>query len=154
MRTYQYGWLRCWGTKFKWTPEHLTPKDLEPLIHQYDIVATDALEQLDRISPPPHSFTPHQVSIEDDEETMKPDSEKKAHRDLYGLVGEYASKNEKIGRLWAEVNMVPDWVDWDQIERGQKVFYRYGGAIITTVSACFFKISPREKKRKREKPEE
>jgi hypothetical protein len=26
---------------------------------------------------------------------------------------------------------VPDWVDWAQIERGQDVFYRYGGACLT-----------------------
>ncbi|KAI1637087.1 hypothetical protein F4809DRAFT_650086 [Biscogniauxia mediterranea] len=134
MRTGQYGWQRCWGAKSKWTPEHLASKALEPLIHKYDIVATDALEQLDKISPPPYSITPHQVRVEDGEGATKPDDEKKAHRNLYGAVGEYAPKNEKIGKLWTEVNTIPDWVDWGQIERGQKVFYRYGGAIITTLT--------------------
>ncbi|KAI1486776.1 hypothetical protein F5X96DRAFT_681739 [Biscogniauxia mediterranea] len=89
---------------------------------------------LDKISPPPYSITPYQVRVEDGEGATKPDDEKKAHRDLYGLLGEYAPKNEKTGKLWAEVNTTPNWVDWGQIERGQKVFYRYGGAIITTLT--------------------
>ncbi|KAI5928040.1 hypothetical protein F4810DRAFT_646620 [Camillea tinctor] len=130
----QYGWQQCWGTKLKWTPEHLTPRDLEPLIHKYDTVVTEALEQLDQISPPHHSSTPRQVRAGDDGSATKPDGEKKAQRDLYELVMEHASKNEKIGKLWTEVNTIPDWVDWDQIERGQKVFYRYGGATLTTLT--------------------
>ncbi|KAI0973129.1 hypothetical protein F4678DRAFT_428021 [Xylaria arbuscula] len=55
-------------------------------------------------------------------------------RDLYESIQEYASKDEKIGRLWNEVNTVPAWVDWDQIERGQRVFFRYGGPAINTLT--------------------
>lgn len=33
--------------------------------------------------------------------------------------------------LWDQLNTVPDWVDWEQLERGQDVFYRYGGANLT-----------------------
>lgn len=33
--------------------------------------------------------------------------------------------------MWEEINTVPPWVDWAQIERGQDVFYRYGGPAIT-----------------------
>ena len=34
-------------------------------------------------------------------------------------------------KLWDQVNTVPDWVDWEQIQRGQDTFYRYGAAAIT-----------------------
>jgi hypothetical protein len=60
-------------------------------------------------------------------------------RDLYALLHDHAFDDEKLGQLWNEVNTVPDWVDWDQIARGQDVFYRYGGVALTTVgtsAAC------------------
>jgi hypothetical protein len=36
-------------------------------------------------------------------------------RDLYALLRDHASDDEKLGELWNEVNTVPHWVDWDQI---------------------------------------
>jgi hypothetical protein len=33
--------------------------------------------------------------------------------------------------LWDQITHVPEWVDWNQIERGQDVFYRYGAAALT-----------------------
>ena len=36
-----------------------------------------------------------------------------------------------MNELWKELNTIPEWVDWDQISRGQQVFYRYGGAALT-----------------------
>lgn len=126
--TDEYGWQEHWGVKFKWTPEHLTPKDLEPLIHTYDTVATEAVKRLDEISPPSYS-----------RELLKepsdvPLAEKRPRRDLYELLQKHAATDEKVRRLWSEINFVPSWVDWAQIERGQKVFYRYGGPAITAVS--------------------
>ncbi|KAL9627484.1 MAG: hypothetical protein Q9204_006532, partial [Flavoplaca sp. TL-2023a] len=52
-------------------------------------------------------------------------------RDMYVLLREYAPKDEVLGQLWAESNAVPPWVCWEQIERGQQVFYRYGGPALT-----------------------
>jgi hypothetical protein len=40
-------------------------------------------------------------------------------------------EHEKLQQLWDEVTNVPDWVDWEQIERGQMVFDRYGVAATT-----------------------
>lgn len=128
MKPSRYGWQQHWGVKFKWTPEHLTPEDLEPLIHTYDTVATEAVERLDEISPPPYS---RDLPKQDSDE---PPTEKKSRRDLYELLEKHAATDTKIGRLWDEIHTVPDWVDWEQIEKGQKVFYRYGGPAITAVS--------------------
>ncbi|KAI0436685.1 hypothetical protein F4803DRAFT_566667 [Xylaria telfairii] len=117
-------WQERWGVKFKWTSEHTTPQQLETLIHSYDRVATEAVERLDDIAPP-HTKAP-----------PKADEEQKPCRDKYELLQEYASKDEKIKRLWIEVNTVPEWVDWDQIERGQKIFFRYGGPATTALTLC------------------
>lgn len=52
-------------------------------------------------------------------------------RDLYALLEQYHSSDPKLDELWSQVQTVPDWVDWDQIARGQDVFYRYGGPALT-----------------------
>lgn len=44
---------------------------------------------------------------------------------------EHAETDETLQKFWKQVTTVPDWVDWEQIERGQDVFYRYGGANLT-----------------------
>lgn len=51
--------------------------------------------------------------------------------DLYALLRDNADNDEVLGTLWTQANAVPNWVDWEQIQRGQEVFYRYGGAALT-----------------------
>jgi hypothetical protein len=43
--------------------------------------------------------------------------------DLFTTVKELAlsGEDEVINKFWKEVNTIPDWVDWDQIKRGQDV---------------------------------
>ena len=52
-------------------------------------------------------------------------------RDLYAILKEHHENDPLLSRFWNEVTEVPSWVDWDQIARGQDVFYRYGGANLT-----------------------
>ncbi|XXG97179.1 hypothetical protein Hte_003474 [Hypoxylon texense] len=128
MKPERYGWQQHWGVKFKWTPEHLTPQELEPLIHTYDTTATEAVERLNEISPPSYTRDPPKQNSDASR------TGKKWRRDLYGLLEKHAATDTKIGRLWGEIHTVPDWVDWEQIERGQKVFYRYGGPASTALT--------------------
>ncbi|KAA8569205.1 hypothetical protein EYC84_000873 [Monilinia fructicola] len=72
----------------------------------YDVLAEECLNRLDIISPPPSEELPRKSK-------------------------DHSSEDETLGKLWEEVNTIPDWVDWDQIGRGQDVFYRYGGAALT-----------------------
>ena len=51
----------------------------------------------------------------------------KAKRDLYALLRDNYSSDSILEELWVQCNTVPEWVDWEQIARGQEVFYRYGG---------------------------
>ncbi|KAI0162945.1 tat pathway signal sequence [Pestalotiopsis sp. NC0098] len=119
--------LNIYGYKFKWGPLHQTPEELQRHIHTYDTVAAEALDALDEIVPPakvgPRKDIQEAVEVEG-----------KKHRDLYSLVKEHAKTDERVGRLWDEVNTVPEWVDWEQIDRGQKVFWRYGGPAITALT--------------------
>ena len=52
-------------------------------------------------------------------------------RDLYALLRANAQTDEVLGKLWMEANTVPLWLNWDQVARGQDVFYRYGGPALT-----------------------
>jgi len=93
--------------------------------YSYDVLGEDALNRLDQISPPLSSELPRNQT--------QAKGESKPKRDLYALLKEHHLEDEKLGQLWDEVNTVPKWVDWEQISRGQEVFYRYGGVALTAV---------------------
>ena len=59
------------------------------------------------------------------------DVAKNAPRDLYEILRDHKETDDLLKRFWQEVTTVPAWVDWAQIQRGQDVFYRYGGACFT-----------------------
>ncbi|KAH6688615.1 tat pathway signal sequence [Plectosphaerella plurivora] len=125
-------WRRIWGFEFKWTSEHLTVDDMRPMMFTYDTLAEDALNRLDEISPPPAA----PPRPEADAPPPSADDEKKRppSRDLVALIKEHAATDEVIGRLWEQANTVPDWVNWEQIERGQRVFLRYSGPAIIALT--------------------
>ncbi len=52
-------------------------------------------------------------------------------RDLFVVLRDNRHKHPKLQEFWDEITTPPLWVDWDQIKRGQEVFYRYGGATLT-----------------------
>lgn len=102
------------------------------------MLGDECLKQVDELSPPQKVTKPNHVSnfneegkLSDKVPAKKEDEHVPAPRDLYALIKEHANKDEKVGELWRQVNTVPEWVDWDQIARGQDVFYRYGGAALT-----------------------
>lgn len=129
---------RCWGYTFELTDEHLTPEQCEPLKHSYDVLGEQVLNRLNEISPPPQKDLPRGNSqftapTEQGDTIKKQEQEatKGPSRDLYAILRDHAETDELLQRFWREVTTVPDWVDWDQIQRGQDVFYRYGGANLT-----------------------
>ena len=90
---------------------------------------------MNAISPPDKAGLPPSDSQKSTQFTGA-DSEKNESlpvppRDLYCLLRGNHQSDPKLSQLWTEVNTIPDWVDWAQIERGQNVFYRYGGPALT-----------------------
>ncbi|KAK4972579.1 hypothetical protein LTR66_011286 [Elasticomyces elasticus] len=124
---------RCWGYTFDLTPEHLTPEQCEPLKQSYDTLGEQCLDRLNEISPPSRSELPRNNSKYATENPAEKGEQasKAVSRDLYAILRDHADTDETLQRFWREVNTVPAWVDWDQIVRGQDVFYRYGGANLT-----------------------
>lgn len=109
------------------TPDHLTPEQALPLKHSYDVVGEEALDALNELFPP-ESTVFHPKPGPDG---LSSDAKTKPKRDLYALLKENHDRHPKLKKLWDQVTDIPDWVDWDQIARGQDVFYRYGGATLT-----------------------
>ncbi|KAF2717778.1 hypothetical protein K431DRAFT_254658, partial [Polychaeton citri CBS 116435] len=136
----------AWGYTFELTPEHWTPEQYEPLKHSYDVLGEQVYNRLNEISPPPRKDLPRNNSQftavgsgsgsgsgsgQSGAAGEKPDVLRPPTRDLYAILKENADGDELLQRFWRQVNAVPEWVDWDQISRGQDVFYRYGGAALT-----------------------
>ena len=50
--------------------------------------------------------------------------------DFYEVLKNYHTEDKVLSRFWREINTVPEWVDWEQLKRGQMFFYRYALANI------------------------
>lgn len=116
----------------------MTPEQCEPLKYTYDVLGEQVLDRLNEISPPhrkelPRNNSQFSTNAKSDGATQNPEKEppKDPPRDLYVLLQDNIEKDELLQRFWKEVTTVPEWVDWAQIQRGQDVFYRYGGACFT-----------------------
>ncbi|KAF9884490.1 hypothetical protein FE257_001677 [Aspergillus nanangensis] len=99
-----------WGYSFVWTERHLSRGEIEPLRQQYDTLGSEALNRLQAIRASLHGETHHQ--------------------DLYTLLRENHHHDDTLSQLWTGLHTVPDWVNWEQLARGQRVFYRYAIANI------------------------
>lgn len=111
-----------WGLDIEWTELHQTQEQLRPQMFTYDKLAQDCIERLNEISPP------QRKNASDNEA-------KSSKRDLLALVERHADDDPKLKELWSQIHTVPEWVDWEQIKRGQEVFFRYGLAIMNAVCA-------------------
>lgn len=120
---------RSWDYTFELTPDHPTPESMKPLKFSYDKLGEDCFNRINEISPPPSAGLPRSNGHQWTQDVKK--DEQKAHRDLYLILKEHADSDDVLNKLWIQVNNVPEWVDWDQLARGQDVFYRYGWANLT-----------------------
>ncbi|KAI5289378.1 hypothetical protein KEM54_003972 [Ascosphaera aggregata] len=101
----------CWDYSFHWTQYHMTPEQLDPLKFSYDKLADDCLLRLKTLL----SSNKAGTSI--------------CRSDLYTLLKKHRDRDETLIRFWNEVHSVPDWCNWEQINRGQECFHRYSLAI-------------------------
>ncbi|KAJ6107236.1 hypothetical protein N7523_008559 [Penicillium sp. IBT 18751x] len=104
-----------WDYSFHWTDLHSSADELRPMAFTYDALADECVQIL------------NQIPTDDD-------SDRPFKKDLYGLLRDHADKDPKLQELWTQVNTVPEWVDWEQIQRGQDVFFRYGVPILNVLS--------------------
>jgi hypothetical protein len=108
----------------------MTPEQMLKLRNSYDTLADKALLQLQVLqSQACQSETAKSTSKTTQAEgcpfTEPPTT------DLFTLLQTHHSTDPVLSKLWKDVCTVPEWVDWDQIGRGQDVIYRYGLATLT-----------------------
>ncbi|KAF7121962.1 hypothetical protein CNMCM5793_009516 [Aspergillus hiratsukae] len=106
-----------WGYSFKWTDSHLPKETLKPLRQEYDTLGAAALERIQAV---------RAALLEE----SKAKATSPPPNDLYILLRDHHREDETLSQFWNEVHTVPDWVDWEQLERGQRFFYRYAIANI------------------------
>ena len=97
-----------WNYSFEWTKNHLSPEEMNPLRYQFDELGSAALEKL------------QQIAAQNDGAKDRQGPRQKL--DLYALLRDNYATDPVLQKFWSELNTVPDWVDWDQIARGQKFF--------------------------------
>lgn len=105
-----------WNYSFHWTDLHSSADDLRPRAYTCDTLTDQCVECLNSIP------------------LMDGVDKRPFKKDLYGLLRDHSDDEPKLKELWTEINTVPPWVDWAQIQRGQDVFFRYGLPILNTVS--------------------
>lgn len=118
-----------WGHRFELTPEHLSQEAAEQLRQTYDVLGEQALDRINEISPPTSTTKPQNDNQQGPD--GKAEEKKAPSRDVYAILKDNIEKDEKLKEFWTQLTTVPEWVDWEQIERGQDCFYRYGGANLT-----------------------
>ncbi|QMW44143.1 hypothetical protein G4B11_007563, partial [Aspergillus flavus] len=104
--------VRKWGYSFTWTDSHLAREKTEPLRQQFDTLGAAALERLQFI----------RSSLLED---SKAKGTSPPSNDLYTILRDHHRKDAVLTRFWNETHTVPDWVNWEQLERGQRFLHRY-----------------------------
>ncbi|KPI43482.1 uncharacterized protein AB675_6889 [Cyphellophora attinorum] len=134
----------AWGYTFQLTPGHLTLEKSHPLKHSYDTLGEECLTILNQISPPetpglrptssPATITTDlkpDPSLPPTSHPPPPKSTSKPKRDLYAHLLQHKSNHPALEHLYTTACTPPFPVDWDQMVRGQDVFYRYAGPSLT-----------------------
>lgn len=102
---------------FQWTDLHLPREKTDPLRHEYDQLGSYAVKKLQQIS-------------RDKKGDAAAGEKSLCHGpfDVYTTLRDHHTQEEKLNQLWEELHTVPEWVDWEQLKRGQRFFYRYAAA--------------------------
>lgn len=96
----------------------------------YDTLGEAALERLNYLYPARKHGKPACAGLSPLTAATSAESQQPT-RDLFVLLRDHALEDKILYQLWTDVTTVPSWVCWEQIQRGQDVFYRYGGPALT-----------------------
>ncbi|KAB8263683.1 hypothetical protein BDV32DRAFT_119013 [Aspergillus pseudonomiae] len=97
-----------WDYSFEWTDQHRPASEFESWIYACDSLADECNQILNELPAPPSD-----------------EGGNISKRDRFALLMGNREKHPKLEELWTQINTVPEWVDWAQIQRGQEVYWRY-----------------------------
>ena len=105
--------LRTVGNySFHWTPNHLPKEQTDPLRFEHDELGSATVNRIQEIQ-----------RREQEARTQQGDPSPKL--DMYETLKANHKHDETLHAFWTHVTTVPEWVDWTQLERGQRFFYRH-----------------------------
>jgi hypothetical protein len=104
----------CWGYTFQLTEEHLTAEESGPLKFSYDKLGDECLNILNKVDPSPKI---ENVVLQAESQDLQKNGRSKPKRDLYQSLKSHVEDHPKLQELWTQLNTVPEWVDWDQVQR-------------------------------------
>lgn len=107
------------GHDFEWTDKHLTAEQLMPFRQQADDLALAVVEKL--------------LAIVAAQQQEKQTGAGEKRPDLYTVLKDNYAHDSVLREFWEETHSVPDWVDWEEIEKGQAFLYRYLAPNITGI---------------------
>ncbi|KAF5024509.1 hypothetical protein F66182_3449 [Fusarium sp. NRRL 66182] len=93
---------------FKWTDQHIPKYHTDPLRYKCDELGAAAVKRIQEIH-----------------EQLRQEVRNVGRADLFETLRQHQGQDEVLSQLWQEVHSVPYWVEWEQIARGQRFFYRY-----------------------------
>jgi hypothetical protein len=102
-----------WGYKFRWTDLHLTEEQLKPSRYTYDTLGEEVLDRVQA-----------QQKWRSSKSGVSANQAGGRKEDLYESLKTIAltEEDEVVTKFWKDVHTIPDWVDWEQIQRGQDVW--------------------------------
>ncbi len=112
-----------WGYVFRWTEDHIGKEESDTLRSSHDKLGSAAYEKLKDIIA--------QITASENEQGISTHNHHAV--DFYTILRDHHREDATLDELWNELNSVPEWVNWKQIERGQKFFARYAVANITSL---------------------
>jgi hypothetical protein len=114
--------LRTVGNySFHWTKEHTTKEKTDPLRFEHDELGAATVNIIQKI---------HQRK----QEAQKQRGEQIERLDMFATLKANRHHNETLEEFWTQVNTVPDWVNWEQLERGQRFFATHWEASLASRS--------------------
>jgi hypothetical protein len=101
-----------WGYQFRWTELHLTEEQISPTRYTYDTLGEEVLDRI-------HA----QQKLKSGSNGISAGQAAGHKEDLYESLKEAALSKEDdvLTKFWNDIHTVPEWVDWEQIKRGQDV---------------------------------
>ncbi|GKU07457.1 unnamed protein product, partial [Fusarium langsethiae] len=93
---------------FTWTDQHIPKSQTDPLRFDCDELGASAVRKIQEIH-----------------DQLRQEGHQVSRADLFETLSQYHEQDADLSQLWQETHHVPSWVDWEQIARGQRFFYRY-----------------------------
>ncbi|KUJ19361.1 uncharacterized protein LY89DRAFT_716885 [Mollisia scopiformis] len=109
-----------WGYAFIPTQQHLPAAEMRKMKMEFDGLAAAVVRKLRTFSREFDKQVGDKTTTNKGDQTVTWSIFGNSQINPYGLLTRHCNKDEILSKLRAEIMTIPEWVDWSQLERGQK----------------------------------